>query len=628
MDKILDVDHFLLSKEEFKKDVEQLWHDRRERDLESAKVHLNRLIKKWFSATGAPQTVDELLHISPRLGTTSLVNFISFYCAHLRSLLNFSESNKTLDLLENYLLAIGHFNFYNYHIEIFQRELEKGNFHKSLLHSSKMLELASSKVEKLIALINVLLSYENLGLDASPIEKQIFALKPDSTSPLVSIQQWTAYLARKYFRNGDFKSYLNLTPEKPPGQETFHMAWVYQIPYAKSYSPENLQDETIQFAINNSESYSVNTLLGIEDSKKYPAKMIQRCDRLYLWTWRWMTHSQDPRQTAGQVIATLKEILERYTEEDLTVEDRYLVVNSILWIGLFDRAQRVPFLNLTDKLQPQASKGYELFKLEYHIVSYLIAKDNMNKINMAYHLEGINNSPIKDLPLLSLIDALSSDKTDPHLSSLHNEIIKTLKIKTIDAPQTPDGVIDVASGEIIIKEKKKLNSLLLAKAIRCLYWNKHQEMPLDNFYEQVFSRESLQASNLRSRTHTLLSQVSKLFDRSISFHLNDNIIRQSGPWPKIFFKENSLLSEEIAKTTRLSFNHSQSSAPLAPTKASRSLKSLVTAVQSNPGVNRADLQNMLKLPKTTLRRFILQAINENKIHTDAKDGVCRYYPLN
>lgn len=628
MDINLEKNPSSLTNEDFSNEVERLWFLRREREFESSRILLNQISLKWFTDSRIPETVNELLKISRLFDLTSIVALVSFQCAELRSLHKISESDQKLDILEKFLLAIGNFNFFHYHIEHCQRELEKGNFHKSLLHASKMLEFSKSNNEKLVALIHKLICYENMGLEPHLVENQIFALKLYLNDSLILRQQWTAYLARKYFRSGNLQAYQTLRPQQPSGQEAFHMAWVYQIPYTKYFSNQELKEDTIQIVIKNSRSYLINTLLGIEDSNKYTPKMIERCDRLYLWTWRWITQTIEPRQSAYQLTLTLSDILTNFPNEDFTIEDRYLVTNSILWLSFFDREQRSYLLNLAQRFQPQFSKGYELFELEYHIISYFIAKDSLNKFKMNFHMDKIKRNPIRESPLLILLDpeGVKNKNLNQEMIQLKDQINITFQLKTLDSIQVNECLINTHSGEIRIKDKKKINSLILTKAIRYLYWNKDGALPFENFCEQVFSRENLHSSNLKSRTHSILSQISKFFDKKICFHFNDNMISQVGFWPDICFIESSILSEEISKVPKLEVESSLNSEKKILRKKSRSLKSLVVAIQSKPGISRSELQDILKVPKTTLRRMILQASNEQKIHSKTTYGLCRYYP--
>jgi hypothetical protein len=612
---------------DFAKEVEYLWHLRRQRDLASARIKLQKVLDTWFPA-GLPPSAIELMETSQRLGAQPIVALLSFRCAVFRNLGETSESNKTLEILERFLLQLGRYDFFYYYYEHSQRALEIGNFQNALQHSVKMLELARSDAEKLAALIHKLICYENIGLDTDNLETQITELTQQKNDSLASRQQWKAYLARKFFRSGAFESYSKIEPEISPGQEAFHLAWVYQLPYMSHFQRLWCSEKAIQFAITHSRPYSLNTLLGIEDSRKLSAKLIERCDRLYLWTWRWITQAQNPRQSAAQVIDTFNEVIDHISKEDLTLEDRYLVTISALWLGFFGRHQRSRLLSFAERIMPQKTRGYEFFNLEYNLVSYLIAKDSHNTIDMTRHLKEINESQIKDSPLLPLIefDLLRKKHENMHLIQLDNQIDIIFKATDSNLPPVFDCFVNVRAGHINIRNEKLIDSLLMAKAIRCLYGCQSRGLQIEDFYEQVFSKGIHQASNLRARTFTLLSQISRVFDKSISFHLVENTISQSGFWPKIFFNGTSLLSEELSRYS-LPFGDLPTAAGTNeyPKRNSQSLRSLLIAIGSKPGVNRSELLKVMKIPKTSLRRLILRARREKKIYEKSKSGVSVYF---
>jgi hypothetical protein len=202
---------------------------------------------------------------------------------------------------------------------------------------------ARNSCDRASALMNLLLCYENLGLPFDSTLERLNELRAARDFPAAVLSQLRAFEMREAFRRGEIKKALSLEKKRVPSsyfdQARYYSIFLRALPYHTSFEAPSAE-LVAELAVSNSfhqRSFRFRTLqvvLHPDDLSSLKASEV--VDRVYLWTWAWLCEPRDfPLQ---RIVLQLQKnsLFER--AHALTLEDRALLRNALLWLRLFDRS--------------------------------------------------------------------------------------------------------------------------------------------------------------------------------------------------------------------------------------------------------------------------------------------------
>lgn len=293
-----------------------------------------------------------------------------------------------------------------------------GDFTNSLESFSIAIDKARNQFERLLATINYACCLYGLGqsFDKSLTECQRLIEELSSNTHLGTIvEQQLALKLFHYFRMGQFNQLLqSKVPAGSPPE--FLKLWCLQLPYHRFYSDGKTAETTLLFQSTSclEPAYRQRTLLGLtHPSDNEPNRISDWADRLYLWVWRWLLSSDS--FPIEKVLLTLAPIKQSATLNYLSVEDKKLVRNALLWLGLFDPSSRRCLDSLLKLVEVSGVEHYPLLEVERLLIYYWMALRDCHHQSAKDYLVALKHSPLfeeQDLCFYKLVkDSLSS--TDP-----------------------------------------------------------------------------------------------------------------------------------------------------------------------------------------------------------------------
>lgn len=214
--------------------------------------------------------------------------------------------------------------------------------------------VAVNDSERFYAKMNALICLDNLHLPSGDILSQLLGLterldEKTKKSLAVPLRHLTGYQLRQSFRNGDFKSVQNAPKSDLPelDQTEYLRLWINELPFIQRDSQIREQGlfSLTQARDLYSKSYRLETLLGDprfhrESTRDYAIETATQVDRIYLWTWRWLTEPSD--NTRHQLKQTLRSFDFTSAIKKMTFEDYQMLSNSLSWIALFQPLMATP----------------------------------------------------------------------------------------------------------------------------------------------------------------------------------------------------------------------------------------------------------------------------------------------
>lgn len=255
--------------------------------------------------------------------------------------------------------------------------LMDGDFTEALDHFLRATKCNASVIERICAHGNLVYCLENLGLPYENAVKELqllFAKVPPDKCPDLRAQFETMTM-RSLFRNGQIKEIFEKSVDRQVSQKTHLRFWISELPYHAYYSTFSDADKETYLLQNPSfykKAYRLRTFHGI----LHPADLegfrgSDFCDRLYLWTWRWLVSPEE--FSLDKVLWLLQKMSLQTLSPKLTAEDYQLLHNAFMWISLFVPSEAGTLKKLAGSIFQKPRTEYPIFDFEAKTLEYFHA---------------------------------------------------------------------------------------------------------------------------------------------------------------------------------------------------------------------------------------------------------------
>lgn len=304
------------------------------------------------------------------------LDLVIFQASLARFQKRIEEFTRILVLVENETAAV---SFPRPYWLIFENAIyayRQGDFSSALDTFFLAADKARTPFERLVSKINFACCLYSLGQSFDHALKECDTLIEtlNATEPqfvLASVEeQQTALKLFSFFKLGQFENIVEAkTPQGSPSD--FLKAWCLQLPYHRFFSKTGLEETMLSFSKTTclEPTYRQRTLLGLtHPSDDTPPRLSDWADRLYLWVWRWLVSPEN--FPIEKVLATLTPLKQSDQLSKLSVTDRKLVRNALLWLGLFDSSSRRVLQSLLKLVEVSELSHYPLLDGESLFIHY------------------------------------------------------------------------------------------------------------------------------------------------------------------------------------------------------------------------------------------------------------------
>lgn len=437
----------------------------------------------------------------------------------------------------------------------------EGRFAFALEEFTLAAELASSAAERARGLVNVVFCFENMGMETlksrETLERALSEVPRDSCTYEIVQSQLDAFFVRTEFRSGRLAALVAPgRPAKECTQALYHKLYYRQLPYHRYFHPKV---EIEPGAMLGSEEllnrhYLWRTLLGVlHPDDAFVSNVSERCDRIYLWTWRWLVSPESlPAKRLGFL---LDQCVFSDLDGRMTVEDTVLLRNALLWLSLFDYSAEAQIQSRIAELHIPSNEPMPVLELESLLIHYFLAKRDRNDV-LAHDLkQAIVHHPLfasEELFFPALFRASEGNAKDLAgvLGALGARIASTIQGVTDDGVSRV--VVDLARSSIEDKlTGEKIVSEPLVAALDLLH--AHPQVPCAQFLELVFGYSHYEPDIHLPKIHNLLTRLKRLCRPEINFRVKMGSIIAAGNWSKVQFAGDRMVSKQLGALPWSSF---------------------------------------------------------------------------
>ncbi len=308
---------------------------------------------------------------------------------------------------------------------------------------------AEHPTQAMIALANAVLCLENLGL---PFEgaledfRALFRRQSALDATLIDLRnQLEALEMRRGFRSGDLAAAFARSILPPVSQATYYRLWLSELPFHRFHSvlePSEMECFLLASPYFHQKSFRLRTLQGLVhsvDSDSY--RPTELADRLYLWTWRWLTAPD--RFPADKVTALIQKLDFAQLRENFTAEDAQMFRNALLWLSLFLPARSGPLRRLALSLRSGGQSDYPLYDFEGQVIAYFTLLRDQKTVEARKRGHDLRSHPLwpnVDLKLAALVECVEDEASPipPALSELASELRVLCRLDKVTADLTVD----------------------------------------------------------------------------------------------------------------------------------------------------------------------------------------------
>lgn len=461
---------------------------------------------------------------------------------------------------------------------------------------------ARNSFEHLLITINTACCLYTLGqtFSAALAECDSYLQRTEKEAPtahLTAIRNQKSALEIFYqFRQGNIEKIL--TSNVPQGTPTdFLKAWCLQLPYHHFYKKNKLEENDLRFSASTclEPAYRQRTLLGLtHPTDNNPPRLSDWADRVYLWVWRWLVAPET--FSIEKVLATLSPLKQSTQLYLLSVEDKKLIRNALLWLGLFDSSSRRVLQSLLKMVEVSEMTQYPLLEGESLFIHYWMSlRDHQTEAAKDYL------ASLKESPLLTHPDLCFNVLLSPKLSASHPLYPLWLRLKQFSAEQTSHEVgfsIDFSTGKITnFQTHEETFSEPMVYAMEAL-----MENGVAGF--EKLAALSFGISHFDPVLHTtkifnLISRMKEVFSPYIKFRTKHLKVYAEGDFQHIHFKnassaDRSLFSYPHWRELVYERRHSDSS----------TVPRSVPLIDPDTALSREQIQNLCRKSRATTGRLI------------------------
>jgi hypothetical protein len=599
---------------EIKKMMELAWQLRTEQQVGLCREQLGKIL----SVLGIQiQDLSERLLLQCAASQQAVLADVTLLAASLaRSEGKLDESKRMIAFVESALSTLSLPAPFQLHFQKGNTNLIEGDYSEGLNHFLLAVRTASSLMEKICAQSNIIYCLENMGLpfDSALKELELLFGKADSRDFIDLRTQYSAMKMRLHFRRGELTSVFE-SSESLPGQAMHFRSWIAELPYHKFYGFLSEGEREVYLTQNPhffQKAYRLRTLQGIlhpADAK--PVRASDLCDRLYLWTWRWLTNPES--FTLEKVLALLKDVDFPALAPRLTLEDCQLLRNALLWVSLFAPSRASSLRRLAQSLVPKSKAVYPLFDFETHLLEYLSA---------------VQQSPSKGRPLFAQLKkhALWGSQ-EVFLSQL-----ALLAAGEVGSVAEPLSLLGKRLSQICVSQHKLEQGKLYVDLVTFrLQWNEGKDWvlsePMCLALDLLYRRECVESSEFvevcfglphfdsfihNAKIYNLLARVKRSLPKSLHIKTKNGRIYAIGEWDSVVFQRPAGCGEVVERQNEWKhLAHAQQ-----PTKnMARPVKPavLVAGTDGKKLLTRKELESLTGKSKSSASRLISSWIDQGLV---------------
>lgn len=479
-----------------------------------------------------------------------LLDVISLFASTERLLGHSSRHEKMMKISEDLVFQYGVFDSFYFYFERGISFYAVGDFSPALEAFLKAESIASQRKnlqQEFIASANLTFCLENLGfpyqkvldrvkvimqkLDRSDFSKQVFG-------------QIQLLEMRNFFLNGEFRSFLHegKLSQQPDYQSIYYLQYLRQLPYHAYFKAneesaiEPIQNLSAHFF---HKRFRLGTLQGAihpDDQSNSDIKPSELIDRIYLWTWNWLRDSQ--KYSIDKVFLMLENLNLDLVLGRMTVEDKQILRNALLWISLFTPLSVKRIGALLDKLKP-IEFSHPLLELESLVVHYFIASRDGSQVLVEDYHRLMTQHPLwnksdllfKCLVLRSQGEGEKCGGEDFSLDLLAQKLSGFL-FKENDSRNLKHVSVRMRTFSIIEKDSgRKTISVPLCFAFDLLYRKK--TVSCQEFLDHCFSIPNYDASIHSTKIYNLLARMKKLTGGALRFGIKSEMVYAEGSWEDV-----------------------------------------------------------------------------------------------
>lgn len=480
---------------------------------------------------------------------------------------------------------------------------------------------ATVDTEKAMALVNAVICFDHLGLEAQSFcseLKQLVDGLADSKIRSIILNQTINLGLHAAFRSGNIKAVLvdsELAHQGIWDQNSHFYRWVSLLPFHAHYEPKPpvLLARTPSEQYQGLQQFRFRTLTGVthpaDDNVRNPFEFV---DRLYLWTWRWMV---DPTQCPIEhLLKLLRRTLIGESIVSLTEEDRHLLRNVLLWVSLFDELADPAFLEKAIEIDRGLRTPMPLLDLEALTVRWLLALRDKDKVKARDYLKCAQANALwkdPDIHFGQLVSRLSGEngKTLPEsLGGLERRLRKMLA----DSHDETGHIrlrVNVNTGELEhTRSGKRVYSPSMVQALSLL--NEHPSVRCEELLRACFGLSNYDPQVHNARLFNLFSRLRLHCGPVPSFHIKAGSVYSKGSWTHLSFKRSGSGSPQIHSEWRTLVQGLRNTP--SGTARKRGTMSLSKLPQHGP-ITRSLIEKHLNVPRSTANRILTRWVKKGTL---------------
>lgn len=443
------------------------------------------------------------------------------------------------------------------------------------------------------ALVNILLCLENLGLAADGTLAELERIAQNNRDKQVKsrIRKIVeTYRQRQNFRNGQIAAvYAAQADDSDFQQMEYYKLWVSELPYVAA-SWDMKEEYLAEMSSSSSlhlKSYRLQTILSADRfGSEQSAPIGEECDRLYLWTWRWIADMGEQNQRL------LRELLIRFdyatSLKKMSCEDVQMVRNALRWIGLLCPDLKPKFHDFLRTLESQNIPIFPIYEFELLWIQYLevIQKGGKSLASSSNaRRRAIDEHPLascRDLQFQAVFDSISSRFTSR--TSPSNGIL-----------------VDSDTGQIKSSGKTVLISQPATRLLETLI--ERESLRFDDALDVAFGINPYDDGAHCAKIYNLIARIKKVLPPSVILQTRDRRIYFRDPRFKLSINRDRLASTLNLKALKLTID-TQTLRRETVDRWIHPRLVLKKALGGRKQLSRTELQSLIKASKATTNRWI------------------------
>lgn len=628
--------------------IDSAWDHKIELRLEKCLLLLTE-VKRELQLPAGPFATEQLPHYLERPDSEQILDTLLLTSSVSRLLGNEAQADHLLRAIQDYFHSRNRQPSPRFFYEMGRTCFQRGDYSEALDYFLRVSVQASSELHQLRGLVNALFCLEVLGMPLDntlrEVNRRLENLRGRSTELARIESQLYAQQLRKEFHEGHLEKVLKTESGRRGDcldQPRSFAYWLRLLPFHTGFRPlkdselEQFQTTEPQIYYRQYRQHTIQGLLHPEELQN--ANLTELADRLYLWVWRWLC---DPEAfPLVRILQLLRGLKLREKAHALTVEDRQLVRNALLWLGLFDPSCEMRLTDVLALLQNSSGADYSLLRFEYLVIHLLMAVRDKQTVLAGDLQRVLQEHPLwhsKELHFRPLLQALGlggeNGKARPLSAALEGLRTHLAPVLGQDAEASTKAlVVDLAQNQLtLLATGKKIISPPLCLSLAL--FRSRATVSCEELLETSFGIRRYDPLIHNGKIFNLLARLKKLTDENLHFRMKNGHVLCQGSWDAIevrkghtaatrlrFAGEWQALLSTHSPLPAPSEMHETEREPSAPTGESLSLRQLAWRGSRT----RRELEQHIGRSRSTTNRMLQTWLSQGLIRRAGRGRQTRY----